>query len=143
MTTLAANLKRTYEFNIDPLLNDLDVIAADIIFEGAAVGESSSTGTFRPLQDGDVFAGFAVAKCDNTGGAASAKTIRVRQRGVVKLPVGGTLSLADVGATVYATDDNTFSKTDSGSDTAIGKIVRFLTTTTAMVAFEATAVRSL
>lgn len=143
MTTLAANVKRTYEFNEDPLTNDVPMIAADIIYEGAVVGESSSLGLARPLVDGDVFLGFATAKADNSTGAASDKYVRVRQQGTVKLAVTGVSSTADIGAAVYSVDDNTFSLTDSGTDTQIGKVTRWVSGTTCMVRFEATAIRSI
>lgn len=142
MTTLAANLKRVFEFNEDPLYDDIPVIASDIIYEGAAVGESSSAGTARPLVGGDVFLGFAAAKVDNSSGSAGDKNVRVKKKGTVKLPVTGVTGIADLGATVYATDDNTFTLTASGA-TAIGKIVRHVTSTTVMVRFEAAQVRSI
>ena len=142
MATLAANKKRVYEFNESPLLNDVDIIADDVVFEGAAVGESASTGTGRPLVAGDVFLGMCIAKTDNTGGAAADKQIRVRQKGTVKLPVTGVGGAADVGATVYASDDDTFTLT-VGSNTAIGKIVRHVSSTTVMVRFEAAQARSI
>lgn len=141
MTTLAANKNRTFEVGIDDL-NDVPAVAADIIFAGAAVGDNAS-GLARPFVDGDPFLGFAVAKCDNSAGAASAKSVRVAQRGTVKLTLGGTVTAAKIGDPVYATDDNTFSLTDSGSDVAIGSLTRFITSTTGMVYFEALAVRSL
>lgn len=142
MATLTVNKKRTYEVNEDAVLNDVDIIAADIVYEGAAVGESSSSGTGRPLVAGDVFLGFCIAKTDNASGSASAKQIRVRQKGTVKLAVTGVSGVADVGATVYASDDDTFTLS-STSNTAIGKIVRHVSSTTVMVRFEAAQVRSI
>jgi len=142
VTTLAANKARRYEVSPDPLFTDIPVIAADIIYEGAAVGESASSGTARPLVDGDTFLGFAVAKADNSAGAASAINVRTAQRGLVLLTLAAAAE-ADLGAAVYATDDDTFSLTDSGSDTQIGVLTRFVSATTAIVHFEATALRSI
>lgn len=141
MTTLAANLKRNYEFNEDPLFNDIPIIATDIVYEGAAVGESSSAGTGRPLVAGDVFLGFALAKADNAAGAASDINIRVTEKGRVQLAVTGVVSTADLGATVYADDDNAFTLTNS-SNTVIGKIVRWLSSTNVIVAYQAAQQRS-
>lgn len=141
MTTLAANTKRNFEFNEDPLYNDIPIIASDIVYEGAAVGESSSSGTGRPLVAGDTFLGFSVAKVDNAAGAASAKNIRVREKGRVQLAVTGVASTADVGATVYADDDNAFTLTNS-SNSVIGKIVRWISSTSCIVAFQAAQQRS-
>lgn len=142
MATLAANQPRVYEFNEDFVYNDVDAVASDIIYEGAAVGESASTGTGRPLVAADTFLGFAIKKCDNSAGAASAAVIRVAQKGTIKLAVTGVAGVADVGATVYATDDNTFTLTASGAS-AIGKITRHVSSTTVMVRFEAAQLRSI
>jgi len=143
MATLAVDKPRVFELNGgDPAYNEVPAIASDIIYAGAAVGESSSTGTGRPLVAGDNFLGFCIENCDNSAGAASAKLIKLRTRGTVKLAVTTVSSTADVGDTVYASDDDTFTKA-STSNTAIGKIVRWITGTTCMVEFEATYKRSI
>ena len=141
MTTLAANKARRYEASPDPVFNDLPMVASDTIFEGAALGENASLGTYRPLVDGDNFGGFAVSQQINAG-AAAAENVRAAQCGNVLLTLTDTITAADKDAAVYATDDDTFSITDSGSDTQIGKIVRFVSANTAIVYFEAAALRS-
>jgi hypothetical protein len=141
MTTRASNIKRPYELEVDPKFNDLPVIAADIIYEGSAVGDNGS-GLARPLVAADVFLGFSIAKADNSAGAASDIAVRVRQRGVVQLTVTGVASADDVGSTVYASDDDTFTLT-STSNTAIGKVVRWVSSTTCLVYFEGAQVRSI
>jgi len=142
MATLAANQKRVYEFNEDPLLNDVPVIASDIIFEGAAVGESSSTGNARPLQGGDTFLGFAVAKADNSSGSVGDTYVRVRSKGIVKLTVTNVSADDDLGVAVYASDDDTFTTASTGN-TQIGVLHRWVSSTTCMVRFEASTVRSI
>lgn len=142
MSTLSADKPRVFETGHDDALNGLPAIASDIIYDGAAVGESSSTGTYRPLQGGDTFAGFAIAQCDNSNGSASDRNISVRQRGVVKLSVTGVSSTANVGDAVYASDDDTFTTTASGG-TQIGKVFRWISGTTCLVYFEAAAVQSI
>jgi len=139
MTTLAQNQPRAYE---EGILNDLPVIANDIIYEGAAVGESSTTGTFRPLAAGDTFAGFATRKVDNTGGAAGDVRVNVKQKGKIELSITGVTGITDEGSTVYASDDNTFTLS-STSNSAIGKIIRHVSGTKAIVAFEAVTMRSI
>jgi len=62
MTTLAANLPRSYELGA---LNHLPVIAADIIYEGAAVGVVAASGHARPLTAADRLPGFATRQADN------------------------------------------------------------------------------
>lgn len=141
MTTLSAAKNRVYEVNVDPLLNDVPMIASDTIYAGAAVGESSSTGNARPLVAGDTFLGFAVATVTNTSTIGD-YTVRVRQRGVVKLDVTGISADDDLGTAVYASDDDTFTTTSS-SNTQIGKVVRWISGTTCMVYFEAANVRSI
>lgn len=138
MTTLAADKARAFELGD---IQELPMIAADIIYEGAAVGDNGS-GLARPLVATDPFLGFAERTVDNSAGAASAKNVRVRTRGQVQLSVVGASSAADVSETVYASDDDTFTLT-STSNTAIGKVSRWVSGTTCIVAFEALPFRSL
>lgn len=137
MTTLAAEKPRTYQI---AEFVDIPAVASDIIYEGAAVGDSS--GTARPLVALDAFLGFADRTADNSAGAAGAINVRCRQRGKVVLPVVGAASTDDIGATVYASDDDTFTLTSS-SNTAIGKVDSWVTGTTCVVYFEATQLRSI
>ena len=142
MTTLAADSHRTYELNraLDKT-NDLPVIASDIIYEGAAVGDNGS-GLARPLVAGDPFMGFALKQCDNSAGAASAKNVNLQESGGIVLDVTGVSSAADVGEAVYATDDNVFTLTASGAS-AIGKVMRWISSTKCVVKFESVAMRSI
>lgn len=138
MTTLAVDKRR------DEMLGDhmdLPAVAADIIYEGAAVGENGA-GYFRPLVAADPFAGFADRRCDNSAGAAGAENVRVRFRGRTILSVVGVTGLTDEGSTVYASDDDTFTLTSTGNS-AIGKVTRFISGTTVEVYFESASVRSL
>ncbi len=141
MSTLAKNEPREFE---EGILNDLPVIANDIIYEGAAVGESSTTGTFRPLVAGDSFAGFATRKADNTavGAAAGDVKVNVKQQGKIRISITGVTGVTDEGSTVYASDDDTFTLS-STSNSAIGKIIRYVTGTIAIVAFESVTMRSI
>ncbi|MEO8153568.1 MAG: hypothetical protein ABI605_10900 [Rhizobacter sp.] len=138
MTTLAANKARAYEIGDN---NALPMIAADIIYEGAAVGDNGA-GLARPLVATDPFLGFATRQADNSAGAASAVRVELKQRGEIELVVTGVASADDVGVTVYAADDDTFTLTSSGN-TAIGKVVRWVTGTTCVVYFEGVQVRSI
>ena len=138
MTTLATAKPRDHLLGD---LQDLPMIAADIIYEGAAVGENAA-GYFRPLVAADPFAGFAERTVDNSGGAAGAVNVRVKPRGRVILPVVGVTAVTDEGATVYASDDDTFTLTLTGNS-AIGKITRYISGTTVEVYFEASSFRSL
>lgn len=138
MATLAQDKPRAFgvgEFN------ELPVIASDIIFEGAAVGDNGS-GLARPLVAADPFLGFAKEQCDNSAGAASARNVKIFERGKIELDVVGVASADDVGQTVYASDDDTFTLT-STSNSAIGKVARWVSGTRCVVYFEGVQVRSL
>lgn len=135
MTTLASNKMRDYEIGDR---NELPVIASDIIYQGAAVGDNGS-GYCRPLVGGDPFRGFAVEKVDNSSGSAGDKRVELYAKGKIKLTVTGVSAVTDVGGEVFATDDNTFTLAPASSAaTKIGKIVRWVSSTTAIVAFDAT-----
>lgn len=131
MTTLAVNRSRSFELGD---YNDLPVIASDIIWEGAAVGDNG-TNAFRPLTGGDIFKGFAEAKADNSAGAAAAVNVRVRAKGRVQLPIS-SFDVTDVDKPVYASDDDTFSLSES-TNSYIGRAIRFVATGTCIVAFDA------
>jgi hypothetical protein len=136
MATLAADKPRIFDEGYAFLSNEHPIIADDIVYAGAAVGESSSAGTARPLVAADNFLGFATEKCDNSGGDASAKRVKVRMAGVARLTVTGAASEADTGESVYASDDDTFTMTGAGN-TLIGRIIRWVSSTTCMVHFQA------
>jgi len=137
MTTLAQNEPRAYE---DGIFNDLPVITNDIIYEGAAVGKSS--GYARPLVAGDDFMGFADRKVDNTGGSNGDKRVKVRQEGDIEIAVTGVTGVTNEGATVYASDDATYTLSSTGNS-AIGKITRHVSGTTCIVHFQAKSRRSI
>jgi len=133
---LSADTPRAYELGD---MNDLPVLASTTIYEGAAVGLSS--GYARGLVAGDSFQGFATKKADNSSGANAAINVRVKRKGTIQIPVTGVTAVTDVGSTVYASADGTFTLTASGNS-AIGKIIRYVTSTTVVVAFEGVAERS-
>lgn len=140
MATLTKDAPRVFEDNGVVEINELPVIATDIIFAGAAVGELNDTGTFQPLATGstvDKFAGFAVEKADNSTGAAGDVSVKVRQKGRVKLAVTGVAAVTDVGKTVWATDDNVFTLTYAAGAVSIGRIVKWYTGTNCLVEFKA------
>lgn len=129
MTTLAVDKPRTYELGD---LNEFPVIASDIIYEGAAVGDNGS-GYARPLAAGDPFRGFAIEKVDNSTGAAGDKRVKVKKWGEAVLPIT-SLAITDVGKAVYASDDDTFTLT-AGSNSHIGFVSRWIATGSGVVAF--------
>lgn len=145
MATLAADKPRVFEWTgPHPEYNEHPVIAADIIYAGAAVSLDNS-GNAQPLVVANTengFAGFAGARLDNSGGAAGDRRVNVFARGYAKLAVVGVTSNDMVGDAVYATDDDTFTLTASGG-LQIGKVSRWISGTTCMVYFEALSLRSI
>jgi hypothetical protein len=133
MTTLAVDLARAFELGT---INECPVIAADIIYEGAAVGDNGA-GYARPLVGGDPFIGFAQSKVDNSAGAAGALRAILRTAGLVQLSVSGAV-ITDVDQPVYATDDNTFVFLPTGG-TFIGFVKRFVSSGVVIVAFDVNA----
>ena len=130
MTALSTDVNRSYELGD---INQVPVKGATVIYQGAAVGAHSS-GYARPIQNGDKFLGFADEHIDNSGGADGIKTVRVKKRGAVPLDISG-VALGDIGKSVYATDDNTFTLSDSSS-VYIGQISRIDSSGVALVEFD-------
>lgn len=140
MTTLSADLQREYESNEDPLLNDLPVIASEIIYEGAAVADNlvagAGGGWMQPaVTNVGTFRGFAYRKADNSSGSDGDINVKVRQQGTVKLAIVGMSAASQIGDLVYASDDNAFTVTAS-THLKIGRVTRWIVGTSAMVHFE-------
>lgn len=132
MTTLAADTTRD---QIVGDLNEFPVIAADIIYEMAAVGLVDASGHARPLTSSDRFVGFAQRKADNSAGAAADINVKVIKKGSVKLSVSGAV-ITDFGQPIYAADDNAFQFSPVGG-VYIGKVSRFVSSGVVEVAFDA------
>lgn len=132
MATLAVNMSRAYEIGDK---QEYPVIAADIIYEGAAVGENAA-GYARPLVAGDHFLGFAERKADNAAGAAGAVRVIVKRKGQVELPITDIAITANDRPLVYASDDDTFTLTAT-SNSLIGTVARWVSTGIAVVEFDA------
>ncbi|MBN46305.1 MULTISPECIES: hypothetical protein [unclassified Methylophaga] len=132
MATLAKDTPRDYQLGD---MEEYPVIASDIIYEGAAVGENGS-GYARPLAAGDKFLGFATRNADNSGGSAGDIRVIVRKKGNVRLAISALAITANDRPAVYASDDNTFTLT-SESNSLIGKVSRWVSTGVAIVEFDA------
>lgn len=132
MATLAADKRRDLVLGD---VNEIPMIAADIIYEGAAVGIVIASGHARPLTSVDKFAGLCEQKSDNSAGAAAAKNVRVVSKGTAKLSISGAV-ITDVGQPVYATDDDTFVFLPTGG-IFIGMARRFVESGIMEVEFDA------
>lgn len=131
MATRSSDLARNLELGT---INEIPMIASDIIYEGSAVGIVKASGHARPLTAGDFFAGFCESQEDNSAGAAAALNVRVRKSGLVQLSVSGAV-ITDVGQPVYASDDDTFVFTPT-SNSFIGFVERFVSSGVVIVAFD-------
>lgn len=116
-------------------INEIPVIAADIIYESAAVGVVIASGHARPLAANDQFAGFAEEQADNSDGSAADINVRTIEKGKVQLSVSGAV-ITDKDQPVYATDDETFVFSPVGG-VFIGYVHRFVSSGVVIVAFDA------
>ena len=133
MTALAADSNRVYELGD---INQVPVKGSSIIYQGSAVGGDSS-GYARSIQNGDKFLGFADEHIDNSDGGDGIKAVRVRKRGSILLDIY-EIALGDIGRSVYATDDNTFTLS-SANAVYIGQISRIDSSDLALVEFDVAA----
>jgi hypothetical protein len=129
-SVLAVDTPRTYELGN---VNELPVKASTCIYEGAAVGDDAG-GYMRGLVAGDPFRGFALRKADNSATATDGYiNVKLMTKGLVELTIT-SIAITDVGKDVYASADGTFTLT-AGSNSYIGKVYRYVTTNTCIVAF--------
>jgi hypothetical protein len=137
---LSADTPRNY--SVGTLRESAQPVQASVTcYAGAAVSRDSG-GEVGPLAAGEAFAGFVKAQA--TGTTAGAINVAVYDKGEVELTITGLDDNNDIGDTVYATDDGTFTLTASGA-VSIGKVSRIVSLTggKAMVSFEADTVRSI
>lgn len=115
--------------------NSLPVKAAAKVYSGAMVGDDGA-GYNRGLVAGDPFKGHAQEQKDNTDGSDGDLNVLTKE-GRYRLEVTlASVAVGDVGNDVYASDDATLTQT-VGSNTYVGKIVRFVGTNTCVVEFRA------
>lgn len=113
--------------------NSLQLAAATTVWEGSAVGIDASTGRVRPVVAGDLFAGFASRDATSTRDVTGATptSVLLMTEGEVLLTVSG-VTATSIGASVFATDDDTFALTGS---TLVGEVLRVPASGQAVVAF--------
>lgn len=109
---------------------EFPVAAATRIYAGSLVC-ANAQGFAAPAGDtaGLKFLGVALEQVDNSGGAAGAKTVRLRRSGVFEFNAA-SITPAMVGDPMYVKDDNTFD--DAGgctNDIKAGVLVKYVTDT--------------
>lgn len=111
----------------------IPVAASTHIYQGTIVFHERTSGAGEGYatddDDGGAndFAGIAREEQDNSSGSAGDKTVEVYQEGAFVLQ-GTGFSQANVGDTVYASDNFTVT-TSSSSTSKIGKIVEYISST--------------
>jgi uncharacterized membrane protein (DUF2068 family) len=96
------------------------VLANTKIFGGSAVGITANREAVPAAHVSAVkLIGFAEQRADNTGGATGDQVVNI-EKDVRLIPLAGA-TVANIGATVYASADDTFTLT-AGSLLAIGTI---------------------
>ena len=113
---------------------DMPVLANTVCYAGGFVGDNAS-GYARALVAADPFWGIAIAQCNNnpTGGAAAgARHVKLATEFEITGVVTGASSVADVDELVYASADDAMTLT-STNNTLIGKVARWVTSTTCVV----------
>jgi len=128
----ADNVIHTQALNADLEGVKLDYqVAAEKIYKNGFVGLNDAgyltmwTPTATGATDvGDRFIGISMAYVDNSAGSAGDKTCQVLVEGMFQYALTGAV-IADTGAPVFATDDNTLSKVAS-SGLCVGYIVAFV-----------------
>jgi hypothetical protein len=103
---------------------DFPVAAATKIFEGALVGIDASGFAINLLAAEEQFVGVAHALVDNTG-AAGDLFVKVRRDAQIRQVALAGAVQADVGKTLYATDNATFTLTPATAS-PIGRVHAFI-----------------
>ena len=103
-------------------------VAVDIIYRGALC-TINAAGFLAPagLAVSEVFAGVAEETVDNSGGSAGDLRCKVKTEGRYLLE-GAGFAQGDVGVVVYASDDQTVTKT-AGTSAPVGQIDEFVSAT--------------
>ena len=90
-----------------------------LVFARAADGFAYPARTLANITD--LFLGVAYETVDNSAGAAGALSLRVEKQGSYVFPIAGAVQ-TQIGAIVYASDDQTLTAASSTSVVAVGKI---------------------
>jgi len=104
--------------------------SAKHIYRGAIVSIELATGYVRPSTSGvvpDRHAGVAREEADNSAGAGGDKSVEIYTEGEFLL-TGSGFAQADVGESVYTTDDGTITKTPT-QNVLLGRITNFVSAT--------------
>jgi len=118
-------------------------MAVDEIFAGALL-KKNAAGFLAPaaVEAGAVFAGVAYEDCDNSSGSAGDIACKVIRKGLFLLE-GTGFAQTDVGVPVYASDDQTITKTYAADLQRVGVIDEFISATQVWVSIDVAASASI
>lgn len=104
-------------------------VAAVKVYEGGLC-KLNAAGFLAPCsaESGAVFAGVCIETKDNSGGSAGDLKARVYKDGIFLL-TGSGFAQTDVGQAVYATDDQTITKTNAADKQRVGVIAEYESST--------------
>lgn len=135
MTALSANRPtpnalQTYASGIGFII-DAQVGASEEIYQGSFVTLDTSDKYLAALTKPDAFYGVSLDRV--TGGSSNGdKTCRVLCQGVIQHALS-SVAVADIGKAVCASDDQTLTLTNDGSNSVVGILVGVPVTGTAIV----------
>lgn len=130
---MALTADREIVFYTSQELIDIPVDDNVTIYKGALVGRNRSTGYARALVAGDEFLGITYKQADNTIAGHTAGGINVRLHQAVDIThTLSSVSTADIGKDVYASDDESLTLTPTGNS-RIGRVVALESTNTARI----------
>lgn len=99
------------------------VAANTKVYKGTLVQLASGYATSMTKAASLIFCGVALETIDNTGGSNGDLLVRCARKGIHEF-ILGSAAITDVGATVYALDNATVTKTSTDA-TAIGRAAKF------------------
>jgi len=109
-------------------------MAAQLIYKGSmCMLGATGFATKATATASSQFAGIATETVDNSAGAAGDKKIRLWRNGRHLLTFSDTLTQADNGSKVYATDTQVATVTTATNKQVVGVITEFVTASTAWV----------
>lgn len=130
----------------DGIIVSYPVLASEIIYKGRPViidassgYAQSNDGTTITLDSGDIFAGIAAEKADNSAHATNGYIdVKVYKSGIFEMATSDTITQANVGDRVYVnntSDDNVVTVTSDTTtvQVCIGVIVGFISANVALV----------
>lgn len=117
-------------------LEEYPALADDVFYEGAYISVNSS-GYAKPYAGTDsIFAGICYRQLDTTGDSNGDHNVKVYSDKFRALVTLASVAITNVDDDVYASDDGTLTLS-STNNLKVGKVVRYVTTNTAIVEFSA------